>query len=157
MQIKVKRDKSDKDPIVVHYDFGHSVEDACRKFDGESLLDKVVFGLFVLAAKQQLQEFVRRLIAPTIVIEKVPAEKGKKATTVRKEVPSTLSPRDIQEKVNAWRPTVEKASKRSIAAAAKVVDALSPAERDELLKRLLGGSGEPENDARAELEDADVG
>ena len=109
MKHKIKRSKTDKNPIVVDYDFGEDLEEAQRMFDGDSPLEKVVYGLYLIAARQQLSDFVR---------------KQAKGNTVE----------TIQVRLRSWKPSVEKRAQLNVKRAAKVLEGLSPEEREVLFR-----------------------
>lgn len=131
MQIKIRRNKTDKDPMIFEYDFGGDVDNAVNTFDGESPLEKVVYGLFVVAAKQQLAEFVRTCL--------VPRTKGKGKN--KKKEPMTVE--EIQEALLTWKPTVERRASANVTRAAKNLSKLS-AEEKAALKKMLAESEEAE-------------
>lgn len=136
--VKVRRSKKDTNPISVTYDFGGSLKESSDKFDGTSSLDQVVHGLFIVAARAQLQDYVRSLIA----VRKPKVKKGKKGAVATEPTPApVLSPQEIQAKVDQWKPTVERAAKRTVEKAKKVIDGLSAEERKALLDSLTGGTG----------------
>lgn len=133
--IKVKQSKTDKSPVSLQFDFGLDIHDAIHRFDGTNTLDKVVFELFVTAATQQLQDFVRSTIA-----------KHKKAKK------GSLSSAALQELVSAWKPEVMKRSKTNVNKAAAKIAGLSLAERKALMEQL----GVPADIAEKALANADT-
>ena len=123
MQIKIRRNKTDKDPMLFDYDFGGDVEGAVRIFDGDSPLEKVVYGLFVIAAKQQLAEFVRTCLEPK------PGGKGKKPKP-------GMDLDQIQQALKTWKPTVERRASANVNRAAAKLRAMTVEEKAALRKML---------------------
>lgn len=144
MEIKVKRSKTDKNPVVVEFDFGNTLTEAQEKFDGESVLDKVVYGLFLHAAKQQLSDYVRKLLEPVEVLDKDDAPTGRTRTRNKTE---------IQKLVDEWKPTVEKAAKRAVEKAKSVIDGLSDSQRAALMAQLGGNTPSLGPQFTSEVED----
>lgn len=133
MQVKIRRSKTDKDPMIFDYDFGENVTDAIEMFDGESPLEKVVHGLFIVAAKQQLAEYVRQCLEPK------PGGKGKKPKP-------GMSLEEIQESIKTWKPSVEKRASANVNRTAKQFAKLSPEEREALKKLLAEQEGDDSAD-----------
>lgn len=144
-EVRVKKSKKDKEPVAVKYDFGSSLTESAKLFDGPTSLDNVVHGLFLAAARQQLQDHVRSLMAEKKT--KAKGKPGKPGYVAPKLVRAALSPEQIQAEVANWRPTVQKQSKRSIDKASKVIGNLSPLERAILLEQLKA-SERPEQEIR---------
>lgn len=140
MQIHVKRSKDDKNPVKVEYDFGADLQEAHAKFDGDGPLDKVVYGLFVQAARQQLQDYVRKLLEP--LKSKAVGKPGKAGYKPAKVIREAVAPDKIQELVDGWKPAVERQAKRSVRKAEKVISSLTPEERAELFRTILGEEDE---------------
>lgn len=116
-EITIKRSKTDKSPLVLEYDFGTDIADAISKFDGPTPLDNVVHTLFVVGAKQQLAEYVRKLLA---------AHKG--------AVP--LGAKGVQAKLESWKPAIKHRGKPPVEKAMETISDMSSDERAELLRRL---------------------
>lgn len=107
--VTVRRNKRDKTPITVQYDFGGTVQGAVNKFGEED-----VFFLFSHAVRQQLAEYVREMLAadPSVAVNV------------------------LQKDVDAFMPIVEKRKKQEIAKAVDSVLSLSPSVREEVLRQL---------------------
>lgn len=130
MQIKIRRSKTDKDPMVFDYDFGSDVSGAVYKFDGDSPLEKVVYGMFVTGAKQQLAEFVRTCLVP-----RAKKKHGKK---------EPMSIEEIQEALKTWKPTVERRASANVTRAAAKLKGMTAEERAALKKMLADSENEAE-------------
>jgi hypothetical protein len=126
-KIKIRQSKKDKNGHSYEYDFGANLEEAVAKFDGDSPLEKVVYGLFLSAARQQLSEFVRSHL--------VPRGKGK-------DVKKAMTPAEIQEALKSWKPAVERRAQANVSKAEKILAALSPEERKALELKIYGDGGE---------------
>lgn len=109
MKFKIKRSKQDKNPIEVNFEFGDDIGNAVELFG-----EKVVFGLFVTATKQQLSDYVRKTL----------------------EKNEGLNQTAIQNLVNEWSPAVEKRSAANVKRALKTVNELSPEEKAALLAQI---------------------
>jgi hypothetical protein len=148
--VHVRRSKADKNPVSVSFDFGDSLAESSAKFDGALAIEKVVHGLFLTAAKQQLRDFVFNLLVPA-------APKPRKVRKLKKgelpppvhEAPKPLTPAEIQERVNAWKPTIQRRSKATVNKVAKLVGKLSEEEKAAFLAQ-LGITNEAESADEAE-------
>ena len=135
--VHVRRSKADKNPVTIAFDFGDSLAESSSKFDGALAIEKVVHGLFLTAAKQQLRDFVLNLLVPA-------APKPRKVRKLKKgelpppahEAPKPLTPAEIQERVNAWKPTIQRRSKATVNKVAKLVGKLSEEEKAAFLAQL---------------------
>lgn len=116
--LKIKLSKTDKNPVSVNYDFGNDLAEACAKFDGKAALDQVVFGLFTIAAKQQLADFVRRQI------------------TARRKAKKSASPAEIQTLVDGWKPEVQRRDKATVSKTLASIGLLSAAQREALFAEM---------------------
>jgi hypothetical protein len=130
-KIKIRQSKKDKIGHTYEYDFGSSLEEAVEKFDGDSPLEKVVFGLFLSAARQQLSEFVRSHL--------IPRGKGKDAK-------KALTPAEIQEALKSWKPAVERRAQANVSKAKNVLKSLSAEEREALRLELARSSDDEGED-----------
>lgn len=119
VKLTVKRSKKDKNPVTVFYHFGNDIDDAIKLFDGELALDKVVFPLFLAAARQQLSNFVRRL-----------------ATTEDPETKKPRTPEAIQAAVDAWRPGERSRAKAGVERVVGAVREMTPEQREALRRQL---------------------
>ena len=117
--IEVRRNRTDKHPVRVEYDFGTDITDAQAKFNGNTALDNVVFDLFVHAAKAQLTSYVQKLL-----------------DSEDPETKKAYTPAKITSLVAAWKPDTNRRAKASVSKIATTVKGLSPAERAALRAQL---------------------
>ena len=157
--VKIRRSKDDKSPIVVSYDFGSDVADASARFDGPLAIEKVVHGLFVIAAKQQLRDFVLNLVTPKANKPRGKAPKVKKGSASPAHIPEVFhapTPAEIQAKVDAWKPSIQRREKAVVARFAGMIGKLTAKEREALFAK-LNGDAEPADEedtaSASELED----
>lgn len=116
MKVEVRRNKSDKKPLEVEFDFGKDAHEAIAKFNKPGPYGDVVLDLFIQGAKLQLREFV---------LERVEAK---------------VTGAALQSAVNAWKPELRMRGKPPLDKARKLVKTMSPEEREALLKELQGNS-----------------
>lgn len=109
-QIKVRKRKGDKTPAVFEYDFGADFSEAVGLF-GEPMM----FAATIIVAKQQLQDFIRRLLT-------------------KKKNPPTVD--QIQAQINDWKPGIRRRGKSTIDKARALFDAMGPDERAAFVRGL---------------------
>lgn len=112
MEIEVRRDKKDKKPIKIEYDFGRNSAEAVAKFNTDGPYGDVVHELFRDAAEMQLRNFVREC-----------AEAGHNGAV-------------LHSKVAAWKPEIKRRGKPPLEKAMKAISGLSAEEKEALLKSL---------------------
>lgn len=117
--IEVKRNRADKTPMKIEFDFGNDLADAQSKFDGGTALDSVVFPLFVSAAKAQLTAYVQKLM------ESENEETKKPYTTAQ-----------VQKLVKDWKPGANRRAKANVDRAADVFSGLNDQEKQALISKL---------------------
>lgn len=108
--IKVRRKKGDKNPAAFEFDFGDNATVAIAAFGAD-----VVYAGFVTVAKQQLQDYIRRLMA-------------------KKKNPPTNE--QIQAQIADWKPGVRRRGKSAVDKAAKIVAGMTDEQRAAFMREL---------------------
>jgi hypothetical protein len=109
VKVEVKRNREDKKPLIVDYDFGRDVGEAIALFNNDGPYGDVVHDLFITAAKMQLRAFV---------------------------LDGGLTGAALASAVAAWKPEIKHMGKPPLEKAKAIVGKLSPEERAALLKQL---------------------
>ena len=102
-KVSVPRDRNDKAPVVVEFNFGETLDDAATLFKGD-----VVHHLFILSAKSQLREFVRGMVKRSATFD------------------------EIDESVAVWTPMIKTRGKSRLSQALQIIEGFSPHELEEL-------------------------
>jgi hypothetical protein len=118
-QFEVKRNRTDKHPIKISFDFGSNLAAAQAMFDGPTKLDSVVFDLFKNGAKQQLTNFVQKLLD------------GEDPETKKPYLPQK-----INSLVEDWKPTTNRRAKANVSRVVSAIADLSPEEKAVLRAKL---------------------
>jgi hypothetical protein len=109
VKVEVKRNRGDKKPLIVEYDFGKSTTEAVTLFNSDGPYGDVVHDLFCTAAKMQLREFVLEEGTTGVVLSAA---------------------------LSKWKPRIKHMGKPPLEKARAVVGKLSAEERAALLKQL---------------------
>lgn len=112
MQVEIRREKGDKKPVVIDFDFGASTPEAVVKFNKDGAYGDIVHYYFVRGVTDELRLFVRECWE------------------------KKLNGAALQSAVTAWRPEIKFRGAPPLEKAKKAVKSLTPEERDALLKEL---------------------
>jgi hypothetical protein len=107
-KVSVPRDRNDKAPVVVEFNFGETLDDAAALFR-----EDVVRHLFILSAKAQLREFVRGMVKGSATYD------------------------EIDESVAVWTPVIKTRGKSKLDQALEIIKGFSTQERGELADLLV--------------------
>jgi hypothetical protein len=121
LNLKLKHPHT-KDLTTFTVDFPDTLSDCQALWDGEGALNQTTYHLVIAGARMQLVEHIRHLMT-----ERTTGRGRKRKTHL------ALSPEEIQQQINHWKPEAHKRSKASVRKLIETIAALPQEEKGALL------------------------